>query len=381
MKFRLLDWLARPLESEAADVYAKQIGEKLAMKELALFIAISYIANTISKCEIKTYEGGKEVKGELYYMLNVNPNPNQNSSQFMNRLIETYFYQGEALVVPMRNSLYVADGYSMDEQPLKENVFSSISLENDTIARTFKASKVFFFRLDNREVTQLVRSVFTDYGELIKIAMNQYVASGKEKYKLILDQYSAGDKAFNKLYNEVLKDQLSEFLNSDRAVYPQYRGMDLQPMTSGAANVSDITTLRKEVFEMTAQAFKIPLTMMQGNITNMSEIVKVYLSFCIDPIAQMLSEELTRKTNTYSTWSRGNRIVVDTSSVNHIDILEVADNVDKLISSGSMCINEVRSRLGLDELPEDFASQHFVTKNYGQITDTMDALGGGETIE
>ena len=53
--------------------------------------------------------------------------------------------------------------------------------------------------------------------------------------------------------------------------------------------------MRKETFEVVAQALKIPLTMMYGNITNMNEIVKVFLSICIDPLADMISEELTRK--------------------------------------------------------------------------------------
>ena len=35
-----------------------------------MYIGISYIANTLSKCEFKTYENGEEVQNRLYYMLN-----------------------------------------------------------------------------------------------------------------------------------------------------------------------------------------------------------------------------------------------------------------------------------------------------------------------
>jgi HK97 family phage portal protein len=113
-----------------------------------------------------------------------------------------------------------------------------------------------------------------------------------------------------------------------------------------------------------AQAFKIPLSMMLGNITNMNEIVQVYLSICIDPLADMIGEELTRKYYTFNEWKEGSRIEVDTSCIHHIDILEVADKVDKLIASGVYSIDEVRHRTGDNPLNTDFSKSHFITKNY-----------------
>lgn len=41
---------------------ASETAEQIYFKELALQIAISYIANTISKCEFKAHEKDKEVK-------------------------------------------------------------------------------------------------------------------------------------------------------------------------------------------------------------------------------------------------------------------------------------------------------------------------------
>lgn len=375
------------LGGSVTDAELEEAGFKVAneiyCQEVALFIAISYIANTISKCEIKTYEGGKEVQNELYYMLNVDPNPNQNSSQFMNQLIERYYYDSHALVVPRGNHVYCADGFAIEEKALKENVFSSVSIEHQTVSQSYKASKVFYFKLDDHSVTRLVRGMFDSYGNVLSSAVRSYLDGTSEKYKLILDNYASGDAKFVEEFNTVIKAQLENFMNSDRAVYPQFRGQNLERMEKGGytASVSDITSMRKEVFEITSQAFKIPQSMMYGNITNMQEIVKVYLSFCIDPLAQMISEELTRKTNTFDTWSAGNRIVVDTSAINHIDMLEVAADVDKLVSSGVANINDVRKRLGMDELEDDFASAHYLTKNYAPVDEAANALGGGESIE
>lgn len=375
-KQTLINFLGGSVSDAELEEAGFKIADEIYCREVALYIAISYIANTISKCEIKTYEGGKEVYGDLYYMLNVDPNPNQNSSQFMNQVIERYYYDSHALVVPRGNRIYCADAFAMEERPLKENIFSSVSIEHNTVPQTYKASKVFYFKLDDKRVTSLVRGMFDSYGNVLSSAVRSYLDGTSEKYKLVLDNYASGDAKFIEEFNTVIKSQLESFMNSNRAVYPQFRGQNLERMDKGGytASVNDITAMRKEVFDITSQAFKIPQSMMYGNITNMQEIVKVYLSFCIDPLAQMISEELTRKTNTYETWLEGNEIVVDTSAINHIDMLEVAADVDKLVSSGVANINDVRKRLGMDELNDDFASAHYLTKNYAPVDEAANAL-------
>ena len=191
-----------------------------------------------------------------------------------------------------------------------------------------------------------------------------------------MSNIKAGDEKFNRLFEEVIKKQLKTFLENDNAVYPEFEGYDLQDISpkNNIKDTSDIRELRKEIFEIVGQTFKIPTSLMLGNITNMNEIVKVFLTFCIDPIADMISEELTRKVFSFEEWQKGYYIKVDTSTINHIDVLDVAEKVDKLIASGTMCIDEVRGILDLAELDSDFSKTHFITKNY----DTMENRLKGE---
>lgn len=382
MRFSIFDFLGKRVDDAEIEAIGDKIAQVVSFRELALHIAISYIANTLSKCEIKVYREGEEVQDELYYMLNYNPNPNQNSSQFMNDLIERYFYDGSALVVqPRPGTVYCSDGYSLFEKPLKENIFDNVSIEGEKISREFKASDVFFFKLDNREVINLVRMMYNEYGLVLSAALQRFKSANKDQWKLILDNYQAGDKAFNKIFNETIKDQLKVFLESDRAVYPQFKGMDLQPINQASYSSDDIISIRKEIFETTAQAFKIPMSMMLGNITNMNEIVKVYLSICVDPIAQMISEEFTRKQFSFDEWKKGSKILVDTSCINHVDMLDVADKADKLIASGTANRDEVRKRLGLDVLNTESSQAYYITKNYEPADNALNPAEGGETIE
>ena len=360
-------------------VIASNAAQQLYFKELALQIAISYIANTISKCEFKVFRKGQEIQNELYYMLNINPNPNQNSSQFLNALVTRYYRNGEVLVFPdsRRNRLYVADGFSLDEKPFTENVFSNITIENESINKKYKASDVFYFKLDDVRIKRLIDGAFEQYSTVMQSAIDGFIRRNGKKYKLVLDQYKAGDVEFARIYEDVLKKQLEAFVKNANAVYPQFKGTNLEEFDKTAAtnygSSADVIAIRKEMFDVVAQAFKIPLSMMYGNITNINDMINMFLTFTIDPLADMIGEEITRKMYPFNDWKEGNYVKVDTSCISHVDILDVADKVDKAISSGVVCIDEVRKRLDMEELGTDFGKKHFVTKNYATNEDTLNA--------
>lgn len=377
-KFNLFNFMERKVAM--SDIVAQKLADQLAFKELALFIGISYIANTLSKCEFKTYEKGKEVKNKLYYTLNVSPNPNQNSSQFINKFIEQYYYQGHSLVVPYRTHIHCADSFDVDDSnPLVENKFFNVTFGNQQPKRQYKASEVFYFQLDNRKVKALIDSMYIEYSEIIAQALATFKRTNGTRYKLLLERYQAGDVEFKKLYDEVIKKGLQSFTENNNSIYVQYKGTDLQEFSSKTpTNTSDIIAMRKEIFEVVAQALKIPLPMMYGNITNMNEIVKVYLSFCIDPLADMIGEEFTRKYYSFEEWKAGNRVKVDTSCINHIDIFEVADKVAKIISSGAMNIDDVRERLGENALGTEFSMAYWMTKNFALAEDMLKNAEGRE---
>lgn len=374
-KFNLFNFLEKKLDTAEIDMLTAKFIERASFRDMALHIAISYIANTLSKCEIKTYDKGIEVRNKLYYALNVSPNSNENSSQFINHFIENYYYNGSALIVEQNGMLYCADGFDVDEtNPLNDFTYTNVTIGSKQLKKHFKAKDVFYMKLDNENVRALFDSLYADYGEIISLAIQSFKRTNGKKYKLLLENYKAGDPNFNQIFEKVIKQQLKTFIDNDNSVYPQFKGLDLQEFsTATPIDSSDITAMRKEIFEVTAQAFKIPMSMMLGNITNMNEIVKVYLSICIDPLADMISEELTRKYYSFEEWKEGCYIKVDTSCINHVDMFEVADKVDKLVSSGVCCIDEIRPHINLEKLDTEFSTSHFITKNYAVAEEALSA--------
>ena len=370
-------------KNEKGEIVESLIEEKMQeiyYKELAIQTAISLIANAIAKCEIKVYQNNQEVKNKDYYAFNISPNANENSSQLWHKAIEKMIYdKDDSIIVELDDKLYCVDSYSVEEYPILGNLYKGVTIGNLQLNKIFKSSEVLRLKLNNTNIKRLIDGLYEQYGELLSYAAENYKKSNQTKYKLILEQIKANDENFQRTYEKVIKKQLKDFVESNNGVYVQYKGYDLQDVSpNGAAkDSSDFRNLRKEMFEIVAQAFQIPVSLMLGNITNMNEIVKVFLTFCIDPIADMISEELTRKTcGDYDNWAKGNYIKVDTSTINHIDILDVAEKADKLIASGTCCIDEVRSIIGFDRLNTEFSQQHFITKNYDTVENRL--IGDGK---
>lgn len=365
---------------EDSDIDIDVLRQEIYFKELALYTAISYIANAISKCEIKTYVNHEEVQERDYFILNYSANINDNSSHFWYKVIEKMFYSdyGEALVIENNGNLYCADSYSVEEYPMVGNKYSGITIGNLQLNKSYRAYEVYLFKLENKKIKTLIDGLHQNYADLLSHAIKTYKKSNAIKYKLKLDGIEAGDAEFNEIFEEVIKEQLKTFIESDNVIYPEYEGYNLEDISpkNNVKDSADIISLKKDIFETVAQAIKIPNSLLLGNITNMKEVMNSFITNAVDPYAKMISRELSRKQG-YEKWKKGNYAKMDTSKVNHIDIIEVADKLDKLISSGTMCIDENRALIDYPALNTEESKKHFVTKNY----DAVKNLKGGEKDE
>lgn len=387
MGFMLSNWLEKRIDLadiEGARSIIGDIQERLATKRLAFYIASSYLSETLSKCEIKHYVNGKETKDKWYYLFNISPNTNQNAFELKSKFITKLVYEGEALMFMHKDQLYVADSFNKEEYPISGDVFKNISLLNEAMTFERKADDVFYINLgENNKIKPLIDSMLDDYTEILNHAFDIYKSNNAEKYKMILDGIKTGDKSFNDLFNEMIKSQLDNFLNNRKAVFVENKGYKLEELGThdGKTDSSDIRNLRKEIFETTAEAFKMPVSMLYGNMTNVKDVIASWVSFGVDPKAKIIGEELTRKTGTVEDYLNGTYFDVDTTCILHRDIFDIADPINKLISSGLYNIDAVLHKLGEQPLNTDFSKQHWITKNYDKIENLMNGVSdteGGE---
>ena len=78
------------------------------------------------------------------------------------------------------------------------------------------------------------------------------------------------------------------------------------------------------------------------------------LTFCLDPLAEMMQQEANRKRNGRDNVLKGTKMVIDTRKVKHMDLFDIATPGDKLIGSGIATINMLLRAIGEPRINEEW---------------------------
>lgn len=351
-------------------------------KELATACAINMIANTIGKCEIRTFVKGVQERGAEYYLWNYEPNPNENSSDFMQHFISNLCYDNEALIIELNGYLYVADSFSRRKYTFHEDVFSNIVIADLTLQRSYTSSEVIYMQLNNIDARQRLEGSYTSYGKTVAKAVRNMLRQGSQKGILNIDANTSQQKDFAEKLNELINLRFKPFYEAGSAVLPLQNGYTYTDVTKQGTTTTpaDLNERINYQFEMAGRAWRIPKALILGDVSEVEEITKNFLTFAIDPVTEKLGEEATRKRYGATQFCKGNYIDINTNCIQHIDIFEQATSCDKLLSSGLYCIDELRTKLGDTAINKDWSQKHYITKNYaeaGKMAHLGDTEGGG----
>lgn len=385
MAFRLKirDFFGKKNNVITSDFIEQEVITQMSYKLLAVHIAASYIANAISKCEIKIFKKENEKiklqKDVTGYRLNVEPNNNQSGSQFWNKVaMKMLTNKDGALVIVSNEKLYVADSFHVDKKPFLENEYSAIVIDDFSSNKKYVESEVMHFQLEDKNVNELIDSMYADYGEAISYAVKSFLQSNGQKYKLQIENDKVGDQKFEDYYKEKVEKSLEKFVKSPNGIYIQFPGNQLDTMnvSKNIKDSADVIKLRNDIFEVVAHAYKIPISMMAGNINNMKEIISAFITFAVEPIATLISDEIKRKFFGYSGYMDDVEVKVDTSTIPYISILDNATNAAALIQNTLFNSNEVREILGAIPGEEEILNKFFVTKNNSLAEDVLNGTVG-----
>ncbi|MGN8763956.1 phage portal protein [Hornefia butyriciproducens] len=346
------------------------IPETVYMMQLAVYCATSLIGNAISQCEVKCYENGRKTQDENYYSLNVKPNPNESAPQFWAKVIRKMLTapegRGALCIVTEKGELYCADSYSIREkQPFRGNLYDGIIIDGFQLDKVYKAQDVLIFRQEDPAAYSLIASMYNDLGEVISAAMAAYKDTNFQKYVFHVNGNKAGDENFASEFETYIKKPIERFVKGDAQVYVEYEGYGLKKMEGAQQKgASDMKELLDMLFTMCGKAYKIPTSLMNGNVNDMKTVVSEFLTFAVDPIADMIGKTLTAQYYTGEEYAGGNYFKMDTSRIQHLSPVDMAANIDKLIASAFYSVDEVRKVFDEDPIGEDWAEKHYMTKNY-----------------
>ena len=365
------------------NIICQRLTSEIYIRELAFHMITNKIGNALSKCELNIYNEKKRTRDDEWYRWNVQPNINQNATEFWNKLVDVLFNNNEALIIQNNSELYVADSYFLNEQSaFFEHYFENVTINDFTFSKRFYMNEVFYFKLNNKDLKTFIDGTLQLYGKLINASLSSYLVSNGNKGVLYIDQYNEQEDDFEETLNSILNDNFKKFFESSNAIVPLYNGYKYEQIDSkGTSDTRDFKSLLDDVISITANAFNVPKSIAIGDVQDTSKAIDEFLTFCLDPLIELLTDEITRKLFTNYQVLNGYYVKFNTKAVKHIDLLDVATAIDKLISSGCFTINDIRRVCGEDEIDESWANQFFMTKNYSAIEDIVTQLKGGDEIE
>lgn len=359
---------------------AQEKASSLVVRKMAFEICVQRIAKAISKCEFRTYEKHKEKKNSFYYLLNVRPNKNESSAEFWNKFIHKLYYDDEVLIVQRADNLYIADSFTKDEDSVfYEHTFKNITINNLNLNGEYKQSKVLYFKLGNEKIKQYLEDTLNLQTSLIQSAISSYKRANGYKMKVHIGRLQANKELEDKI-NDLLTNQVKKFIEADNALLPEYEGLNFEQLnkeTKTTVTTRDIKALYDDVLDLTCKAFLIPVNICNGEVTDTSKAVDDFLTFCLDSIVKLIQDEINGKHYTQDEYLRGTYMKINTQAIKHIDALDMANSVDKLISSGVYSINNILRILGEEEICEDWADKHYLTKNYADVNESKSASEKG----
>jgi HK97 family phage portal protein len=377
-----LDWISGLFGSKNSITLTEfqRLATSAYYKRLAIETCIDLIANTLTRCEFQTFERGKEIRGENYFLLNVQPNQNQNSSEFIHSLVNRLIMQNECLVIMQNDQLYIADGWVKNEFALKENYYTEVQIGDLTFQKVFRESEVLYFKLNDRNIMEVINGLYEDYGKLISSAIGYYKRKNNKRILIKGDFLRPQDEETQKLINEMFEKQLSDWFNADKpgVGFQVQKGFEFEDMSDSKSGVAqnstsrDIADLVNDVINYVAMAFHVPRGLLKGDIADVEKHMDAFLLFCIKPIAELIQDEFNRKMYTKQEFLDRTYLKVDTNNLKIVDITQLAAAADKLFAIGGLSINDILEMLGKEPIDEEWANKRYVTKNY------QEASKGGE---
>lgn len=354
--------------------------------------AIDLIARTIAKCEIQTFELKKgeiqENKGDLYWTLNMQPNYNETGTKFIYKLVTKLLTEKTALVLinktPTTNLLYVADLYNASNKILTEKTFSNITIEDDEgnsipIRKTYSSSNTIYYSLKNSKLKTASENFKTNMTKLLKASQKSFIKANTPKWRLKSpgQQPTLIDAETKKpISREDYKEKITEGLMSDEeAIVLLSEYFDLENLNQNSnKNLTDFENVFKKIGDTVAQNWNIPLDVFYGSKTEKSTGTDDFITMCVDLYFELLEDGFNSSLVGKEDFLKGEYIKFNRLNINHKDLIDKASGWDKLISNG-FSFNQLSKFLGLPTINEDWANEHYITKNYANVK------GGAEDEE
>ncbi len=351
------------------DTLCIDLSEKILVRDLAINTAINLLGNAISLSEFNTYKKGTEDKADIYYRLNVQPNPNYSASRFWKKFVYRLVYDGEVLIIKQNNDYYIADSFVKETKAFYPCKYRDVVVDDFSLRRSYDESDVLYFKLYERNIINIVSALYDDYGKLVEYSKASYKKNNAKRGIVnIPTNYPQTEAAKDKL-NRLLNDQIQKFYGAENgAVLPLTNGITYEDISSDSYKNStdsrDIRNLIDDIFDFTAIGFNITPALLKGSANDLESTVDRFIKFGVEPFCEMIEDEVNRKFYSKNSYLNNTYMAIDTSRLKTTNLAQLANVVDVLTRNGVNNIDENRKLLGMEPLRTEESQKRRITKNY-----------------
>lgn len=348
----------------------------LQLKSLAIDKSAEFIARIFAKSVFKYQENGKAKPSDWDYLLNVRPNKNESASDFWQKVVYRLITKNEVLIfLTTDDQLLVADSYTRTKYAVYDDVFEFVTCRGYTFEKRFRMSEVIFLQYNNNRLQDYISDLFADYEKLHTRLVEALARNNQIRGTLKTKNNGSFDQQMRDKLQSYADGLFKSFSTKTIAIVPAQDGMEYSEHTNttGTSNISvdELKKLRRQFDDEVADVLGIPTALSHGDMANLENSQKMFNSYCYQSLVKKMSDGLNFALVSRRKYERNNLFVI--IGEGQRDKFALAGNIDKLISSGAMTRNEVRSELGLESVPG--GDKFLITKNY-QLGEQLEK--GGE---
>lgn len=354
--------------------------KKAYLKQIALNTVVEMVARTISQSEFRVMTGNKKEKDNLYYLLNVQPNKNQNAVDFWQKFIYKLIMDNEVLVVKNDDGyFFIADDfYHEDELGLLPHKFTNVMVNDFEFKRIFAMDDVIYLRYNNEKLEHYSLGLFEDYGEIFGRMINLQLMNNQVRGTLNIDVTQMRGENKQQAIQEYIDMLFDSFKNNSIAIAPLTKGLSYEEHSSkgasqGSQAFNEIEELKRTILTDVARMVGVPPSLVLGEMADLEKTIDSYLKFCINPLLRKIESELNAKffyPDEYLKEDKHIRVV----GIDKRDPLQMSEAIDKLVSSGTFTRNQVRIMTGEEPADDSELDKFIITKNL----QCADAFKGGD---
>ncbi|WP_270790253.1 phage portal protein [Enterococcus diestrammenae] len=359
--------------------YGEDVAQRAYLKTMAKDTVINFVARTMSTMEVDLQNKDGT---DWDYILNVRPNKDQTAADFWQSFFYRLIDENEVLaILTDDDQLLIADDFSRTEYAVFDDVFDSVTVKNYTFAKSFKMSDVIYLTYNNEELEKWTKGLFNDYAELfgriMEVAMRNNQIRGSVSIESTGTMNNQKDES-GKTRSQRLQEYIDKIYNSFRtksvAIVAKTKGFEYEEYTNknGVSNQSleELNKLKATLIDDVANMIGVPTALIYGEKAELKDNMDALRKLCLNSLVKKVKDELTAKILNKKEYQKGARIEV--RGVMRRDPLELADSIDKLISSSVFTGNMVLQELGYPKSDDPEMDKRRITKNYQD-------LKGGET--